>query len=158
WKAPKGRIMVADMADPAPEKWKDIIPEGPEAIADFSLCGGKVFVSYLHNVATAVKMFDLGGKPLGQLRLPGIGTALGPGGAWDENEAFYSYTSFTTPPSTYRYDVAKGESTLWAQPRVPFKPAEYETQQVWYSSKDGTKVPMFLVQKKGCKWDGNRPV
>ena len=158
WKAPKSRIMLADMADPSPEKWGEIVAEGAESIDGFSLAGGKVFVSYLHDVSTKVKAFDLDGKPVGEIKLPGIGTSGAPTGEWEENEAFYNFTSFTVPNSIYRYEVSTGKSSLWSQPKVPFKAGQFETKQVWYSSKDGTRVPMFLVQKKGCKWDGNRPV
>lgn len=158
WQAPNQRIVVVDPNDPAREKWQTIIPEGPDAIAGFSLAGGKLFVSYLHNVTSQVKIFNLEGKALGEVSLPGIGSASGLLGRWNSNEAFFSFRSFVTPQTIYRYDVQTGKTELWARPNVPFKSDDFEVQQVWYSSKDGTKVPMFLVHKKGLQPDGKLPV
>ena len=149
WQAPNQRIVVVDLNDPAREKWREIVPEGRDAIAGFSLVGGKLFVSYLHNVTSQIKIFNLDGKAVGEVSLPGLGSGSGISGRWDSNEAFFSYRSFVTPQTIYRYDVQTGKSELWAQPKVPFKSNEFEVRQVWYSSKDGTKVPMFLVHKKG---------
>jgi len=157
WQAPNQRIVVVDLNDPAREKWREIIPEGRDAIAGFSLAGGKLFVTYLHNVTTQIKIFSLDGKALGEVSLPGLGSA-GLGGRWNSNEAFFSFRSFVTPQTIYRYDVKTGKSELWAQPKVPFKSDDFEVRQVWYSSKDGTKVPMFLVHKKGLQPDGKLPV
>jgi prolyl oligopeptidase len=157
WQAPNQRIMVVDLNDPAREKWREIIPEGRDAIAGFTLAGDKLFVTYLHNVTTQIKIFNLDGKALGEVSLPGLGSA-GLGGRWGSNEAFFSFRSFVTPQTIYRYDVKTGKSELWAQPKVPFKSDDFEVRQVWYSSKDGTKVPMFLVHKKGLQPDGKLPV
>lgn len=157
WQAPNQRIMVVDLNDPAREKWREIIPEGRDAIAGFTLAGDKLFVNYLHNVTTQIKIFNLEGKALGEVSLPGIGSA-GLGGRWGSSEAFFSFRSFVTPQTIYRYDVKTGKSELWAQPKVPFKSDDFEVRQVWYSSKDGTKVPMFLVHKKGLQPDGKLPV
>jgi prolyl oligopeptidase len=158
WQAPNQRIVVVDINDPAREKWVTIVPEGRDAIAGFSLAGGKLFVSYLHNVTTQIKIFNLDGKALGEVSLPGIGSASGLAGRWASNEAFFSFRSFVTPQTIYRYDVQTGKTELWARPKVPFKSDDFEVQQVWYSSKDGTKVPMFLVHKKGLQPDGKLPV
>ena len=158
WKAPNKRIVVVDLNDPAREKWREIVPEGRDTIAGFSLVGGKLFVSYLHNVTTQIKIFTLDGKPLGEVSLPGLGSASGIAGRWDNNEAFFSFRSFVTPQTIYRYDIQTGKTELWAQPKVPFKSDDFEVQQVWYPSKDGTKVPMFLVHKKGLQPDGKLPV
>lgn len=157
WQAPNKRIMVVDLSDPAREKWREIIPEGRDAIAGFSLAGDKLFVNYLHNVTTQIKIFNLEGKALGEVSLPGLGSA-GLGGRWGSDEAFFSFRSFVTPQTIYRYDVKTGKSEVWAQPKVPFKSNDFEVKQVWYSSKDGTKVPMFLVHKKGLQPDGKLPV
>lgn len=157
WQAPNQRIVVVDLNDPAREKWREIIPEGRNAIAGFSLVGGKLFVNYLHNVTTQIKIFSLDGKALGEVSLPGLGSA-GLGGRWGSNEAFFSFRSFVTPQTIYRYDVQTGKSELWARPKVPFKSDDFEVRQIWYSSKDGTKVPMFLVHKKGLQPDGKLPV
>lgn len=158
WQSPNQRIVVVDLNNPAREKWLTIVPEGRDAIAGFSLVGGKLFVSYLHNVATQIKIFTLEGKALGEVSLPGLGTASGISGRWDSNEAFFSFRSFVTPQTIYRYDAQTGKTELWARPDVPFKSADFEVRQVWYSSKDGTKVPMFLVHKKGLQPDGKLPV
>jgi prolyl oligopeptidase len=158
WQAPNQRILVVNLNNPAREKWVTIIPEGPDAIASFSLVGGKLFVSYLHNVTTQIKIFNLDGKALGEVALPGLGTASGLSGHWNSNEAFFSYRSFVTPQTIYRYDVQTGKTDLWARLNVPFKSDDFEVRQVWYSSRDGTKVPMFLVHKKGLQPDGKLPV
>ena len=157
WQAPNKRIVIVDPNNPARENWREIIPEGRDAIAGFTLAGGKLFVNYLHNVTTQIKIFNLEGKPLGEVSLPGLGSA-GIGGRWESNEAFVSFRSFVTPQTFYRYDVQTGKSELWAQPKVPFKSDEFEVRQVWYTSKDGTKVPMFLVHRKGLQPDGKLPV
>jgi prolyl oligopeptidase len=158
WQAPNKRIVVVDLNDPAREKWREIVPEGPDAIAGFSLVGGKLFVSYLHNVTTQMKIFTLDGKALGEVSLPGLGAASGLTGRWGSKEAFFSFRSFVTPQTIYRYDVQTGKTELWARLKVPFKSDEFEVRQIWYSSKDGTKVPMFLVHKKGLQPDGKLPV
>ena len=158
WKAPNRRILLMSPTQEDPSQWKEIVPEGADAISGCSAVGGKLFVHYLHNVSSQVKIFDLNGKSLGELSLTGPGSAGPPSGFWDEDQAFYSFRSFTTPSSTYRYDVATRRSTLWSQPKVPARLNQFETKQVWYESKDGTKIPMYLVQKKGLKWDGERPV
>ena len=158
WQAPNQRIVVVDPNDPARDKWREIIPTGRDAIAGFSLVGGKLFVSYLHNVTSQIKIFSLDGKALGEVSLPGLGTSGGISGRWVSNEAFFSFRSFVTPQTIYRYDVQTGKAEVWAQPKVPFKSDEFEVRQVWYTSKDGTKVPMFLVHKKGLRPDGKLPV
>jgi prolyl oligopeptidase len=158
WQAPNQRIVVVDLKNPAREKWLTIVPESGDAMSGFSLVGGKLFVNYLHNVATQIKIFTLDGKALGEVSLPGLGSASGLTGRWASNEAFFSFRSFVTPQTIYRYDVQTGKSEAWARPNVPFKSDEFEVRQVWYSSKDGTKVPMFLVHKKGLQPDGKLPV
>ena len=157
WQAPNGRVVVVDLKDPARDKWREIIPAAQDAIQGFSLAGGKLFVNYLHNVSSQIKIFTIDGKALGEVRLPGLGSASGPEGRWDSDEAFFSFRSYVTPQSIYRYEVATGKTELWAQPRVPFKPEDFEVNQVWYASKDGTKIPMFLVHKKGIKPNGKLP-
>lgn len=158
WQAPNQRIVVVDPNNPARDKWREIIPEGSDAIVDFSLVGGKLFVSYLHNVTSQIKIFNLDGKALGEVSLPGLGTASGLSGRWDSNEAFFSFRSFVTPQTSYRHDAQTGKTELWERPKVPFKSDDFEVRQVWYTSKDGTKVPMFLVHKKGLQPNGKLPV
>src|SRR5215831_5248648 len=158
WQAPRGRIMVADLKDPTPDKWREIVPPGPDAIEGYSLAGGRLFVSYLHNVWTQIKIFSIEGKLLGEVPLPGIGASGGLEGWWASNESFFGFESYVTPYISYRYNVSTGKMELWERPKVPFKPEGFECKQVWYSSKDGTRVPMFLVHKKGLKPDGKIPV
>ncbi len=159
WKAPNGRMLAIDLNNPAPEHWKEIVPAGPDAIEYFSLAGGKVFVTYVHNVSSVTRVFSAAGKPLGEVPLPApLGTTGGLSGQWGGKEAFFGFQSFHTPPSVWRYDMASGNIEPWAEPAVPLDPRALELKQVWYASKDGTKVPMFLLYKKGIKLDGSNPV
>jgi len=157
WNAPNRRIYRADPKNPARDHWKEIVPESKLAIDTVSPAGGRLFVSYLDNVVTRVMQFDLSGKNLGDLKLPGIGSASPPGGRWDSDETFFDFTSFVTPSSFYRYSVSTGKQELWFQPKIPVHTENMESKQVWYQSKDGTKVPMFVVHRKGLALDGNRP-
>ena len=158
WKAPKRRVIRVDLKNPAPDRWKEVVPESSLAIEGISAVGGHLFVSYLDNVVTHVKKFDADGKSLGDLKLPGIGSAFGPRGRWKDDEAFYSFTSFVEPVTSYRFAVSSGKQDVWFRPKVPVRSEDMETKQVWYTSKDGTKVPMFLVSRKGLAPDGNLPV
>jgi prolyl oligopeptidase len=175
WQAPNRRILAVDLnalttigqtvgqqsGEETPERWlaswKEIVPEGPDPIESHSLVGGKLFVETLHHVTSQIRIYGLSGEVQGEIALPGPGSASVPYGHWNSAEAFYSYGSFTVPDRTYRYDVGTGTSTLWAQPQVPFVPEDFETKQVWCTSKDGTQVPMFLVGRRGVAWDGARP-
>ena len=130
---------------------------GPDAIQEISLAGGRLFVHYLHDVSSRIEAFEPDGKPLGPVRLPGLGTAGAPSGKWRSHEAFYQFASFTVPRTTYTYDTASGESSLWARDVAPLDPERFEVRQVWYQSKDATRIPMFLVYRKGLSMDGNRP-
>lgn len=157
WKAPNNRILAVDLKDPSRDKWKEIVPECNDAIQEYSLVGGRLFVSYLHNVTTRIEIFTIEGKPLGKIPLPGLGTSNSPQGRCDGNEAFISFGSYTQPWTSYHYNTETGKMEIWAQDKVPFDPNLYEVNQVWYSSKDGTRIPMFLVHKKGLKPNGNHP-
>jgi prolyl oligopeptidase len=157
WQAPKNRILAVDLKTPARDKWREIVPAASDAIQGYTLAGGKLFLHYLHNVTSRIKVFSIDGKPLGEVPLPGLGSASGLAGRWSSNEAFFSFGSYVLPYSTYRYDVSTGKTELWTQPKVPFKSGEFEVNQVWYPSKDGTKIPMFLVHKKGLKPNGKLP-
>src|SRR6185369_14658210 len=117
----------------------------------------ELVLNYLTDAHSAVKIVDLKGKPLREVSLPGIGSAGGFGGKRGDTETFYSYTSFTTPTTIYRYDMKSGKSTVFRQPKVDFDPSAYETRQEFFTSKDGTRVPMFIVSKKGMKLDGSNP-
>ena len=157
WNASNGRILRVDLADPAREHWKEIVPAGPIAIEDFAVAGGRLFVNVLDHVVSKVRVYDADGKPKGEIPMPAIGSAGALAGRWTSNEAFFTFTSFLVPPTIYRYDVAAGKRTDWWHASVPVKSADTEVKQVWVTSKDGTKVPMFLVYKKGLKLDGSHP-
>jgi len=158
WQAPNGRMLSVDPEDPAREKWREIVPPSGDSIQGFTLAGGRFFVNYLHNVVSTLKSFSIDGKPLGEIALPGLGSVSGLVGRWGSNEAFFVYRSFVTPATTYRYQVSTGSTEVWSKPTVPFKSDDFEVQQVWYPSKDGTKIPMFLVHKKGLQRNGKLPV
>ncbi|MFD1002157.1 prolyl oligopeptidase family protein [Ohtaekwangia kribbensis] len=155
--APNDRIVEVDFANPTPEHWKDIIPETDNALQGVSTAGKKLFVNYLKDASTLVKQYDYKGKLEREVALPGIGSAGGFGGKVTDKEVYYSYTSFTYPTSIFKYDIASGKSTLYEKPKVDFDPEAYETKQVFYTSKDGTKVPMFIVYKKGIELNGKNP-
>ena len=157
WKAPNRRILRVDLNHPAPDQWKEIVPESKLAIDRATLHGSRLFVSYLENVTTRIRQFDIDGKPLGDLALPGIGTAGLAGGRWEDDEAFFGFTSFVEPGATYRFSVSTGKRDLWFRPRIPVDTGNIEAKQVWYTSKDGTKVPMFVVHRRDLTLDGNRP-
>ncbi len=157
WKAPNGRILEVELDRPDPATWREVVPEGDDAIEGFSFVGGRLFVRTLHNVISRIEQFELDGTSLGELTLPGVGSAGTPVGAWNSDSAFYSYGSFTTPRTLYRYDLEAGTSSVWSQPDVPFDPAGFATEQVWFTSKDGTRVPMFLVHREDLPLDGDRP-
>jgi prolyl oligopeptidase len=157
WEAPNGRVLAIDLKHPEQDKWKTVIPEGKSVMTGFSLAGGKLFVSYLENVASQIKVFEPSGKHVRDIVLPSIGSASGIFGRWDSDEAFFTFNSFARPTTIYRYQVSSAKQDVWARLSVPVKSEEIEVKQVWYESKDKTRVPMFLIHKKGVKLDGNRP-
>lgn len=157
WKAPNWRVMRVDLNNPSMDRWKEIVPESKLPIDNASAAGGRLFVNYLEDVATRIRQFDIDGKPLGDLALPGIGTAYVAGGRWEEDEALFIFSSFVEPSTTYRFSVSSGRRDLWFRPKIPIETGNMETKQVWYGSKDGTRVPMFVVHRKGLPMDGNRP-
>jgi prolyl oligopeptidase len=156
WNAPNSRILVVDWNDPARENWREVIPEGDDAIQGFATLGGQLFVEYLHNVSTQIRIFTPEGEPRGEISLPALGRA-GIYGRWDSPEAFLYFTSFGTSSTIYRYDIPTGERQLWARDEVPIDPDWFEVKQVWFTSKDGTRVPQFLVHRKDLVPDGERP-
>jgi prolyl oligopeptidase len=157
WNAPNGRIFAIDLAKPARANWREVVPESKSVIQNFSVAGGRLAVNYLENVNSRVKILDASGKDVGSIAFPSLGTVTAVAGRWDSNESFYTFTSFAQPATIYRYDVATGKQDVWASVKTPIDPAQFEVRQVWYPSKDKTRVPMFLVYKKGLKLDGNRP-
>jgi prolyl oligopeptidase len=155
--APRGRVIAIDSRKPASADWKVIIPQAAQTLQAVHAADNRLIVSYLADAHSQVKVFDLRGKLVRTVDLPGIGSVAGFEGKPNDREVFYSYTSFTTPQSIYHYDVQTGKSSLFRQPKVDFDPATFETRQVFVPSKDGTKVPLFIVAKKGMKLDGNNP-
>lgn len=155
--APNGKIVVTDAARPTPENWKDLIPETSEPIRSVSTAGKKIFVSYLKDAKSLIKQYDYNGNLEREVELPAIGTAGGFGGRQTDTEVYYTFTSFTYPPTIFKYDIASGISTEYARPKVLFNPDDYTTEQIFYTSKDGTRVPMFIVYKKGMERNGKNP-
>jgi len=155
--AERKRVIAIDTRTPARDRWQVIVPEGPNAIESARLTGRQLFVTTLQDAHTAVTAYDLHGKKLRDIALPGIGTSFGFGGGPDDKETFFLFTSFTVPAAIYRENLATGTSTLWKAPAVPFDPSAFETKQVFFPSKDGTKVPMFITAKKGLALDGTHP-
>ncbi len=155
--APRGRVIAIDIRNPQRENWKELIPQAPETLGGVGLVNNLFVASYLKDATTRVRMFSITGEPVRDVEFPALGTAGGFGGRRTDTETFYSFASFTVPPSIYRYDMVTGKSTLLRQAKVDVKPDDFETKQVFYSSKDGTKVPMFIVHKKGISLDGNNP-
>jgi prolyl oligopeptidase len=158
--AARGKVVAIDVtkkdaSDPA--TWKVVIPEAPETLRNVSHVGGKLIASYLKDARSEVRVFDQSGKLERDIALPGLGTAGGFGGRAKDTETFYAFTSYTWPTTIFRYDLKTGQSEIFRQPKVAFDPAKYETTQVFYTSKDGTKVPMFLTHKKGLEKNGQNP-
>jgi len=156
--APRHRVIGIDVTKPGRKSWVEIVPQSKDMLDDVSTVGGQMFCEYLQDAKSAVRCFDLKGRHIRDLALPGIGTAGGFGGERKDKETFYVFTSFTEPGTIYRLDLATGESRVWRRPKVEFDGGGYETKQVFYNSKDGTRVPMFIVHKKGIKLDGRNPV
>ena len=158
YKAPRSRIIAVNLSMPDEKNWKEIVPENAkDVLQGANIIGGKLVTYWLHDAASAVKIYDLSGKFLNNLKLPGIGTIGGFSGKRDENQAFYSFSSFTRPPTIYQLDINSMKSTIFKAPKVDFNSDNYVTKQVWYTSKDGTKVPMFITMKKGMKRTGKNP-
>ena len=155
--APRGRIVAIDVKKPAVLSWKQVVPESGSTLVSASLVNNQLLVDYLSDAHSLVKVFDLRGRALHDIALPGLGTAAGFSGKRTDTETFYSYTSFTTPSTIYRHDLKTNQSSVYRQPKVDFDPAAYETRQEFFTSRDGTRVPMFIVAKKGLKYDGTNP-
>ncbi|MEK0447343.1 MAG: hypothetical protein RLZZ399_2664, partial [Verrucomicrobiota bacterium] len=155
--APRYRVIAIDVTRPEREHWREVIPEGPHKLEQVSCVGNQLLCERLEHAHSAMTAHDLNGTLLRCIELPGIGTVGGFRGRPRDAVTHYSFTNFTTPGSIYRYEVASGASTLWKQPRVDFDGTAYETRQVFVASKDGTRVPLFLVHRKGLSLDGNHP-
>lgn len=155
--APRKRIIAIDVNKPAESNWKEIVAESKDTLAGADIINNQLVLEYLKDARSVVRVHDLKGKLVREVKLPGIGTVGGLSGKRNESETFYSFAGFTTPTTIYRLNLKTGQSSVFRQPKVDFNPADYETRQQFFTSKDGTKVPMFIVSKKGLKLDGSNP-
>ena len=155
--APNRRVVLIDPAHPEEANWTEILPERPEPLSSASAVGGKLIATYMVDVTDRVQVHRLDGTLEREIVLPTIGRVGGFGGKASDIEVFYTFSSFTYPPTTYQYDIATGRSTLFRATEVPFDPEAYQTKQVFYPSKDGTRVPLFIIHRKGLVLDGQRP-
>ncbi|MGB0007593.1 MAG: prolyl oligopeptidase family serine peptidase [Candidatus Sulfotelmatobacter sp.] len=156
--APRYRMFMAEAGNYERDDWTEIIPQTEAVLQGAALWGGKIFAQYEQNASSQLRLFDLQGKVISDIHLPALGTVFGSEGKWNHDEIFYGFVSFTVPPTVYRYDLKTGSASVWAKVDAPsIDPSAYEVQQEWYHSKDGTKVPMFIVYKKGLKKDGHNP-
>ena len=153
--APRNRVVAIDLRDPGPAAWRTVVPEGPDTIEDSGIVGGRVVVKTLHDAASRLLVYSEDGGLVREIPLPGIGSVGGFSGHEESPELFYNFTSFTYPATNFRCDVNSGASEAFHAPQVAFDPAAYETREVFYPSKDGTKVPMFITSKRGLVLDGS---
>jgi len=158
WKAPKQRLMVIDPKKPKRENWKEILPETNDVLESVSIIGGKIVGVYMKDATNHAYSFDINGNKLFEVPLPTLGSLSSFSGNVDDNEAFYTFTSYTFPPTIYRFDIAKSTSDVFRKADVSFNSDEYTSEQVFYTSKDGTKVPMSITYKKGMKKNGKNPL
>lgn len=156
--APRFRLFAVDAAHPARQNWKEVIAQNDAVLKNVGIVGGKLVAQYERNASSELKLFELDGKPIHDVALPAIGSVTGIGGKWDRQEIFYDFSSFTVPPSIYQVDLTTQKRELWDKVKAAgIDPAAYEVKQLWYASKDGTKVPMFVFHKKGLALDGKNP-
>ena len=154
--APNQRVVTVDASNPSPENWKDFIPETKNVLSP-STGGGHFFANYMVDAVSKVLQYDYNGKLVREVTLPGIGSARGFGAKKEDNELYYSFTNYVTPGSIYKYNIEKGVSELYRKPSIDFNPEDYESKQVFYTSKDGAKVPMIITHKKGLEFNGKNP-
>jgi prolyl oligopeptidase len=157
WKAQNGRVLAAKFADPAPDKWREVVPESDVAIDSVGVAGGKLLVSYVRNASSEVRLFNADGRLAAEVKFPTLVSVDGSTSRWEGRDAFIAFSSFALPPTIYRYNTSNGTQSLWAQVKLPVESEKFEVKQVWFTSKDGTKVPMFLVYPKGLSLDGTSP-
>ena len=150
-------MLLVDLESPAREAWREVVPESEDSVNGVAVIGGRLFVSYLHDVRLKIAIFSLDGKPLGEVPLPGP-VSGGIFGDWDRDEGFLTFQSFTAPGEIWSYRASSGEKRLWFARKVPVEKDAFEVRQEWFMSKDGTRIPMFLIHKKGLALDGERPV
>ncbi|SRX72764.1 prolyl oligopeptidase family serine peptidase [Aequorivita antarctica] len=154
--APNKKIVTVDAENPTPDNWKEFLPE-TENVLSANTGGGNIFANYMVDAVSKVMQYDYDGKLIREIKLPGVGSAGGFGTKEEEKELYYSFTNYVTPGSIYKYDIASGASELHIKPEIDFNPENYESHQVFYTSKDGTKIPMIITHKKGLKMDGKNP-
>ncbi len=157
FEAPRGRVIAVDLENPARENWKEIIPQKAEVIDGVSMVDNQLVVNYMQDARNRLMVFDRDGKFKTEIELPTIGSVMGISGEREDTEMFFAFTSFTYPTTTFRYDFTTGKATVFQKSEIDFDGTQYETKQVFYPSKDGTKIPMFITYKKGMKKDGNNP-
>ncbi len=155
--APRGRVIAVDTRAPERTNWKQVVPQAAETLTDVTLVNNSLITEYLKDAHSQVKVYGLDGSFVREVEFPGLGTVAGFAGKPGDTESFFSYTSFTTPTTIYRIDLKTGASTVFRRPKVDFDPSRYETSQVFYTSSDGTRVPMFISHLKGLKRDGQNP-
>jgi len=156
--APNGKVLRANLGDPTTKSWPVVIPEGKNPIDEVSIAGGKLFIGRLVDVKSETSIYNLNGKKLGTIAYPTIGTGSVVRGRADSKIGFYSFSSFTVPQTIYQYDIATGKATVWNRAQVPYDSDKYEVKQIFYTSKDGTRVPMFIAGRKGLARGGSAPV
>ena len=155
--APKNQLVIIDPNNPTPEKWNTIIPEKEEVLKSIQLIGGKIFATYMKDATSKAYIYDMKGELIEEMKIPGIGTLYGLNGKKDESVAFFGFTSFTFPSTVFKYDVDKNDFEVYKKPEIDFDAEQYSTSQVFYKSKDGTEIPMFIIHKKDVKMDGSNP-
>ncbi|MDX1962139.1 MAG: prolyl oligopeptidase family serine peptidase [Pirellulales bacterium] len=155
--APRRRVISIDLDQPEQEHWRELIPQSADTLESISLVGDQFFAEYLHDAQSQIKVFDLAGKFIHEVPLPGIGSASGFGGKRKDTETFYTFSSFTTPANIFRYDLASGKSELLRQAKVKFDPDKYVVKQEFATSRDGTRVPLFIIHRRDIKLDGSNP-
>ena len=155
--APNGKVISIDLNHPEREHWKTVIPESKNKLSDISIIDNTFIANYLADAQSLIELRSLNGQLIEQLKLPAIGTAYGFGGLREDTETFYQFSNFTTPGTIYRLDMKTRQSTIYRQPNLLFDPALYQTTQIFYTSKDGTRVPMFISHRKGLVLDGSAP-
>jgi prolyl oligopeptidase len=154
---PNFKVVTVDASDPKPINWKDLIP-GTKNVLTVSTGGGKIFAEYLKDATSFVQQYNMDGKLEHSIELPGIGSAGGFGAKKEEKETYYTFTNYVYPPTIFKYDIATGQSTVYKKANVKFDPTQYESKQVFYKSKDGTKIPMIITYKKGTVMNGKNPL
>jgi len=157
WQAPRGRIVAATVGDSDRTHWRTVVAEGPDVMNELVLVGDRLVVTYLVDVQSRIRLYDLAGAPRGEVALPDVGTVAGLSGRNDGSDAFFAFSSYLRPATVYRYDLRAGRLEPFQPARTPFDPTPYETRATFYQSKDGTRVPIFITARKGLARDGSHP-